>query len=102
MTAVVELDPLRNCARLIEALQTLQGGHQHERSAPAARRIRQKPLDQRRGLARSSQHHQEKGDARADLDAESVEPLPVLERSTGLVELHDIVAALRESPTGRG
>src|SRR5664279_3781368 len=94
VTAVVEFDPLGNCARLVEALQTLQAGDQYERRAPGEGRIRQKSLDQRGGLPPRSQHHQQKGDARADLNVESVESLPVLERSTGFVELHHIIAAL--------
>jgi len=101
-TAVSEFEALHHCTRLVEALQPLQNGYQYQRRAASLRRIREKPLDCRQRLLRCFQHHQEKGNARGNLDVESFEPLPVRQRGKGFVKLHEVVAALREGPTGRG
>ena len=88
--------------RLVEAMQAFQNGRQYQRCASSLRRICEKALDGRQRLLCCSQHHQKKGNACGDLDREPLEPLPVLQRGKGFVELYEIVTTLREGPTGRG
>ena len=65
------------------------------------RRIRQKLLECGRSLLDGAHHDQQETDAYGDIEVESIELLPILERRQSLLDIDELVTTLREGPTDR-